>query len=140
MVNIKKVKDFLKICKDKPPGVDGLDSRLLKLAADDIAPALAHIINLSFTCCTCPQAWKRAKIIPLPKNKKLPFSSSNSCPISILPVLGKLTETIVYEQINNYLFTNGLICDFQHAYRKSHSPATALTHVIIGSEGLKRKI
>lgn len=70
-VNINKVKDFLKTCKNKPPGVDGLDSRLLKLAADDIAPALAHIVNLSFTCCTCPQAWKQAKIIPLPKNKKL---------------------------------------------------------------------
>lgn len=46
-VNINKVKDFLETCKDKPPGVDDLDSRLLKLTADDIAPALAHIINLS---------------------------------------------------------------------------------------------
>ncbi len=52
--NVDKVKEFLKNSKDKPPGVDGLESRLLKLAADEIAPALVHIINLSFTCGTCP--------------------------------------------------------------------------------------
>ena len=126
--NIDKVKEFLKNSKDKkPPGVDGLDSRLLKLAADEIAPALVHIVNLSFTCGTCPQAWKQAKIIPLPKNKKLPFSGTNSRPISLLPVLGKMIETIVYEQVNNYLSINNIICNSQHAYRKAHSTATALT-------------
>ena len=76
-VSTNKVKEFLKSCKDKPPGVDSLDL-LLKLVAVFIAPVLAHIINLSFTCSTCPQTWKQAKIIPLPKNKKLPFSTSNS--------------------------------------------------------------
>lgn len=63
----------------------------------------------------------------LPKNKKLPFSGSNSRPISLLPVLGKIMETIVYEQINDYLSTNNIICNSQHAYRKAHSTATALT-------------
>jgi len=70
-VNIDQVKNLLETCKNKPPGVDDLDSRLLKLAADFIAPALitpglalTHIINLSFSCCTCPQAWKQAKIVP----------------------------------------------------------------------------
>lgn len=128
-VNIDQVKYLLKTCKNKPPGVDGLDSRLLKLAADFIAPALTHIINLSFSCCTCPQAWKQAKIVPLPKDKKLSFSGSNSRPISILPVLSKILESIVHDQINNYFYTNDLLTDFQHAYRKSHSTATALTHM-----------
>lgn len=67
--SIEIAEDFLKMCKDKPPGVDGIDSRLLILVADEIAPALAHIVNLSFINCTCPQAWKEAKIIPLLKNK-----------------------------------------------------------------------
>ena len=65
----------------------------------------------------------------MPKNKKLPFSTSNSRPISILPVLGKIMESIVHEQISKYFYSNNLISYFQHAYRKSHSTATALTHM-----------
>lgn len=38
----------------------------------------------------CPKAWKAAKLIPLPKNRKQPFRGANSLPISILPVLSKL--------------------------------------------------
>lgn len=126
---IKVKKNLIKNCKEKAPGADGLDSRLLKMVADYVAPAFCHIINISFTNCTCPQEWKRAKIIPLPKNRKQPFSGSNSCPVSLLPVLGKMMETIVYEQIKNYFFINNLITDFQHAYRGGHSTATALTQM-----------
>ncbi len=38
-----------------------------------------------------------------------------------------MIETIVNEQINNYLSTNYIICNSQHAYRKVHSTATSLT-------------
>lgn len=99
------------------------------MVADYVAPAFCHIINISFTNCTCPQEWKRAKIIPLPKKGKQPFSGSNSRPISLLPVLGKMMETIVYEQINNYFSINNLITDFQHTYRGGHFTATALTQM-----------
>lgn len=99
------------------------------MVADYVAPAFCHIINISFTNCTCPQEWKRAKIISLPKNRKQPFSGSNSRAISLLPVLGKMMGTIIYEQINNYFSMNTLIMDFQHAYRGGHSTATALTQM-----------
>lgn len=102
-VNISEVENRIWTYRNKPPGVDGLDGKLLKLVADLVAPAICHIINLSFINCLCPHEWKRAKIIPLPKNKKSTFSGSNSRPISLLPVLSKIMESIVYEQIKNYL-------------------------------------
>jgi hypothetical protein len=40
-----------------------------------------------------------AKAIPLPKNSKASFAASNSHPISLLPVLSKLMERIVFDQI-----------------------------------------
>lgn len=50
--------------KNKPPGVAGMDVNLLKMAADVLAPAICHIINLSLTTGRCPQDWKKAKVIP----------------------------------------------------------------------------
>jgi hypothetical protein len=68
----------------------------------------------------CPQAWREAKVIPLPKNSKAPFAGSNSRPISLLPTVSQLLEKNVFDQIKCY-FT-----DFQHAYREGHSSAQHL--------------
>lgn len=54
----------------------------------------------------CPKAWKAAKLIPLPKNRKQPFRGANSLPISILPVLSKLMRRVVLNQISLYLTIN----------------------------------
>ena len=52
--------------------------------------------------CVCHHAWNEAKVIPLPKNSKAPFTGSNSQPIILLPTLGKLWEEIVFDQIQCY--------------------------------------
>lgn len=111
------------------PAVDGLDVKLLKLVADVVAPAICHIIYLSFSERSCPQKLKIARIIPLPKNGKVTFSGSNSRPIRLSPVLSKIMERIVSEQIKCYFSMNKLPTDFQLSYRKGHSTATALTQM-----------
>ncbi len=68
--------------------------------------------------------------MPIPKNKKLQFSESNSRPISFLPILSKIMERTVYEQIQLYFSKNNLFTDFQHAYRKKFSTATVLTQMV----------
>ena len=78
----------------------------------------------------CLQAWKMCKVVPIPQNKKMPFSGSKSRPISLLPILGKIMERIVYEQIQSYFLNDDLITHFQHAYRGKHSTATALTQMV----------
>ena len=82
----------------KSPGHDNLPPRLLKDCADVIAKPLAHIINLSLETSLVPNKLKIAKVIPLHKsgNKALP---DNYRPISVLPVLSKILERVVYEQI-----------------------------------------
>ena len=129
-VSVAKVELMLMTCKDKPPGVDDLDSKLLRPIAPLIAPMVTHIINLCFNENVCPQAWKISKVVPIPKNKKLPFSESNSRPISLLPILSKIMERIVYEQMQSYFSNNNLITNFQHAYREKYSTATALTQMV----------
>lgn len=128
-VSISTIESVLKSMKVKPSGMDELDIRLLKLVADIVAIPVSHIINISLEKCRYPVKWKVAKIVPLPKNTKEPFSAKNSRPISILPALSKVMEKIVYEQINFYFCNNGLHSPSQHAYKKGHSTTTALTQM-----------
>ena len=90
-VCIKTVEDILRSCKNKPPGIANLDGKLLKLVAEEIAPPICHIINMSFVNGLCPLQWKRAKITPLLKNKKLQFSGQSSNQ----PVLSKIMESVM---------------------------------------------
>lgn len=129
-VSVSKIELMLMTYKNKPPGVDELDGNLLKPIASFIAPMVMHIINQSINLSKCPQAWKISKIVPIPKNKRMQLSESNSRPISLLPILSKTTEKIMYEQIQSYFTNNCLFSNFQHAYREKHSTATALTQMV----------
>jgi hypothetical protein len=76
------------------------------MVADSIATTICHIFNLSLEESLCPQAWREAKVIPLPKSGKLAFTGSNSRPISLLPAFSKQCRFSVKK----------LTTDFQHAY------------------------
>ena len=51
---------LLTINNDKPPGIDHLDGKLLRMVADSIATPICHIFNLSIKESLCPQAWREA--------------------------------------------------------------------------------
>ena len=112
---------------EKPAGTDNLDGKLLRLAAAYISTPICHIFNRCLTNGVCLRIWKEAKIIPIPKDSKSNFTGANSRPISILSVLSKLLENIVFNQIQNYFIINNLITSSQH--RESHSTTTALAQL-----------
>jgi hypothetical protein len=64
--------------------------------------------------------WKFFSVVPIP----IPYR-----PISILPVLAKAFENVLYEQIVNYVSQNGLISSFQSGFRTGYSTATAIVRV-----------
>ena len=50
----------------------------------------------------------------------------NYQPISVLPMIARLFEKIIFDQLNNYLSKNNLLYWGQSTYRKLHSTATSL--------------
>ena len=97
-----------------------LDSKVLGLAADYVYGPICHILNACIMKGVYPTIWKEGTIIPIPKDGRLALTGKNSRPITILPVLSKLMERIVYSQIQEYFNFNGLNIGFQHAYRHNH--------------------
>lgn len=80
-------------------GIDNLDSKILKLVVNSVATPICHIFNQCLIKGVHPTAWKEAKIIPLLKDENKTFNGPNSRPISILPLLSKIIEKIVFIHI-----------------------------------------
>ena len=82
----------------KSAGYDGIPTRILKEAAAELAPSLTAIFNASFAQGIIPQEWRDATITPVHK-KGDRKSLTNYRPISLLSVISKVQERIVYEQL-----------------------------------------
>lgn len=82
----------------KSSGPDMIPSWLLKENADLLAPAVTGIINCSFAEARLPQSWKRADIVPIPKQMPIYDVNKHLRPISLTPVLSKVAEEFVVEQ------------------------------------------
>ncbi len=112
----------------KSTGCDGIAARFLKDAADVIATPIAHIINLSLKTGTVPKEFKTARVVPLYK-KGDRSQEGNYRPVSILPIVSKVFERLVHDQLYQYLCNNSLIYEFQSGFRPMFSTDTALTYL-----------
>jgi len=126
-VSIVFIKNFVKsLKKNKATGVDNLPAQMLKDCADSIAKPLQHIVNLSLQTGTVPTEWKTAKIVPIYKSGNM-SKVENYRPISVLPVLSKVLEKAVHNQLSTYLEQNELLNKFQFGYRSKRSTDIATT-------------
>ena len=86
----------------KATGMDKISAKILQVAAPVIAPSLTEIFNMSIDSDQFPSDWKAARVIPLFKKGQRSMLD-NYRPISILPVVSKLMERIMYDQMYEYL-------------------------------------
>ena len=127
-VTIEEVMKVIQSLKNSSAtGTDYIDTRTVKLAAKQIAPALTHIINLSISSNTFPSLWKHAKVVPLLKSLTADTLLPKSYrPVALLPILSKVLEKMVFSQFVKYLEENNLIHPNLHGSRAAHSTSTAL--------------
>ena len=100
-------------------------SKILKIAAPIISDSLTHIFNQCITLSVFPDEWKMAKVMPLFKAGQRTLAE-NYRPISVLPVISKVMERILLQQLHEYLINFGILSDQQFGFRKYHSTTTAL--------------
>ena len=114
-----------KLCKSKATGLDKISARLLRECPDLIAEPLCAIFNRSIETGIFPDEWKCAKVLPLYKHGEH-RDMNNYRPISIIPVVAKVFERIIYEQVCAFLTNNGILSNYQSGFRCLHSTVTAL--------------
>ena len=104
-------------------GTDNVSSFFIKTAAAIIAKHLAYIFNHSLYMGEFPSNWKIARVSPMYKEDS-PDERSNYRPISVLPVLSRLFEKLVYNQLHKYLDRHKFLYKHQSGFRSIHSVVT----------------
>ena len=109
-------------------GEDGICMRVVRLSFDVICTIFLHLVNASITQSEVTSSWKRSLVLPIFK------SGDNTQPsiyrlISIVPVIAKIVERAVHQQLYDYLSSNHLLSSSQHGFRPRHSTETALTTI-----------
>ena len=71
-------------------------------------------------------AWKSARVTPLYKNSEKRSDPTNYRPMSVIPVLAKVFERLIYDQLYHYLSKNNFLSCHQSGFRSLHFTLTAL--------------
>ena len=110
---------------NKASGPDGISAQMLKSTANSIASPLAELFSLSLATGKFPKIWKIASVVPVPKSTAK-NDPSNYRPISLLSVVSKLLEKIVYSLVWDHISDCSSISDWQWGFQKHKSTTAAL--------------
>ena len=104
-----------------------MDTRLLHIGADILAPSIVYIMNLSLQSGVVPSDWKIARVTPIYKGKGSKQDESNYRPISVLATLSVIMEREVSKQVMSYLLEHDLISIDQFAFLKKSFDCYVIT-------------
>ena len=90
---------------NKASRLDNISARLLKEASPIVIRSLTFKISQSIATGVFPNAWKRARVSPIFK-ADFRTDPNNYRPISVLPVVSKLIERVVFNQLYECLNNN----------------------------------
>ena len=128
-VTEQEVLDQIKALKTgKATGPDNISPRILKEAGIAIVPSLTRLINLCLSTSVVPDMWKKANVIPIHKHgDKHVFA--NYRPISLLSVVSKILEKVVFKHVYNYFHTTDLLSSHQSGFRPGDSTVNQLAYL-----------
>ena len=113
----------------KATGPDGISAKMLKMCGDTlIVPIKIIFLNILKTG-NFPLQWKKANVTPVHKKKDKQLVE-NYRPISLLPILSKIFERIIFKNLYNHLVSNKLISKNQSGFRPGDSCTNQLLFLI----------
>ena len=120
-----EIKEIVLSLKKSAPGNDDMIADILKIYVDIVKSPVAYICNLSIVQGVFPEELKTANVLPLYKADD-PMLFNNYRPVSLLTVLSKVFEKIMYNRLLNFLDTYDILFKNQFGFRKNHSTYMAM--------------
>ena len=93
---------IIKSLKNGAPGSDGITAQILKTIRQSINGPVCYLCNRSLTEGVFPDELKLANVLPLFKSGD-PLLFNNFRPVSLLCVLSKVFEKVMYSRLINFL-------------------------------------
>ena len=121
-------KILLNINNSKSPGFDNVAGKFLKDGSEILSAHISNIFNLSVMLSKFPSQCKIAKIKPIFK-KASKLEAVNYRPISLLPLISKVFEKCIHDQLQMYVTSFNIIYKLQSGFRSDFSTDTCLSYL-----------
>ena len=127
-LSLGEVKSLMrKLDKSKATSNEDFPTWISKEGIEDLVTPLHNIINCALDTNSFPDIWKKAQVVPIPKNKT-PSTYKDYRPISLLFHLGKLLEQVIISKMKSHLAE--VINSNQYAYQQRLSTTDAILQLI----------
>ena len=100
---ISKITNTLDI--NKAHGHDEVSTRILRLGDKSIVKSLSIMFNNCKLKNTFPNLWRKANVVPIHKKGEKDLIK-NYRPVSLLPILGKIFERLIFNSLFKYINPN----------------------------------
>ena len=107
------------------PGIDGLRPKVIRAIALSLSIPLSVLFQHSFDSSTFPNDWKQGVITPIYKGGRR-SDPANYRPITLLPIISKVMESIVADEMTRYFEEMNILSGAQHGFRRRRSCLTNL--------------
>ena len=114
---VKKVITNLDLSKASGP--DCIPVAVLKNGEPELSYILAELFNKYLKESCFPDCWKVSSVVPLFKHVGERSTAKNYRLVSLLSVVSKVFEKLVYNRIVDHLEKCGLFSNFQYGFRSS---------------------
>ena len=128
------LKTLQNLDKKKTCHKNDIPVKIIKLHQDIFSYVIHHNFNNSLHSSIFPSELKKADIIPIHK-KKSKFDIENYRPVSILPVLSKIYEWCMFDQVYSYF--NQILSKHQCGFQQDHSTQHSFLFMV---EKLKKSL
>jgi hypothetical protein len=115
--------------RNKASDIHKIKPTIIRDLTPFLAPILTELFNEAIDNHDYPDALKFTKVIELYKGKDR-TSAANYRPISLLPIIAKLLDTLLNNQIMDHLTKHNIISPTQYAFRPNSSTTLALETII----------
>ena len=125
-LSVSEVLDaLLSLDPTKSSGCDGIGPKLIKHCALALYVPLHHLYSVSMTKQCIPSEWKCHSITPIFKSGDK-SNVKNYRPISLLCIVSKVLEHLVYNKVSTFIVNNNILCHQQFGFRQHHSTTQQL--------------
>ena len=130
VITCNEIKDIIAgLNTNKAHGPDNISVNMVKLCGHNLSVPLKIIFENIIKSGIFPDQWKEANVTPVHKKNDKQLIT-NYRPISLLPILAKIFERIIFTNLYNYLTANHLITQKQSGFRPGDSAINQLLSLV----------
>ena len=106
-----------------------IPTKSLKMIKGIISTPLEIIFNFSLSKGIVPDCFKLVRVIPMFKNGSQMSLNNYRHPVSLLSVLNRIFEKLMFKRLMNFIGRHGILYNKQFGFRQNHSTLMAILSI-----------